>query len=306
MLTCTGKMIFKDYYKILELKTNKVSSEQIKNAYRLAVKKNHPDLNVENKLAEEKIKDINEAYKVLSNETSKRKYDRIWTKNNIQAKQKKYKEEKQKANNTFGEFFNMFFGNVENIKEKTVSKIEKNPIKGENIETSIDVEIEEVFYGLDKKISLKTSDGNIKTYTVSIPAGIQNGEKIRIIGQGKPGIDGGKNGDLFIKVKIKDNDKFTLKGNDLYTDLYLSPWEAALGTRTTIYSVDEGTAVYIPEGIESGEILKVAGKGYKDGNGNRGDLIAKINIMVPKKLNKEEKDLFEKLSTVSSFNPRKS
>ena len=82
-------MVFKDYYKILELKTNKVSSEEIKNAYRLAVKKNHPDLNVEDKLAEEKIKDINEAYKILSNNTTKRKYDRIWNRNNMRVKQNK-------------------------------------------------------------------------------------------------------------------------------------------------------------------------------------------------------------------------
>ena len=135
--------------------------------------------------------------------------------------------------------------------------------------------------------------------------GLRNGEKIRLLGQGKEGIDGGKNGDLFIKVNIKDNEKFKLKGNDLYTNLYLTPWEAALGTRTTVYSIDDGTVVYIPEGMETGEILKISGKGYKDGKGGRGDLIAKVNIMVPKKLNDQEKKLFEKLSTVSSFNPRK-
>ena len=286
-------MVFKDYYKILELKTNRVSSEEIKNAYRLAVKKNHPDLNVKDKLAEEKIKDINEAYKILSDSTSKRKYDR------------QYKEENQKNNSSFGDFFNMFFGTTENIIQKKVEKKEKNPIKGENVETSIDVDIEEVFYGLDKKISLRTVDGKMKVFTVSIPAGLRNGEKIRLLGQGKEGIDGGKNGDLFIKVNIKDNEKFELKGNDLYTNLYLTPWEAALGTRTTVYSIDEGTVVYIPEGIETGEILKISGKGYKDGKGGRGDLIAKVNIMVPKKLNNEEKKLFEKLSTISSFNPRK-
>lgn len=299
-------MIFKDYYKILELKTNKVSSEEVKNAYRLAVKKNHPDLNVTDKLAEEKIKDINEAYRVLSDLAAKRKYDRIWTRNSMQAKQKQYKEENKKTNSAFGEFFNMFFGNIENTKEKKENKVEKIPIRGENIETSIDVDIEEVFYGLDKKISLRTVDGNMKVFTVSIPAGLHNGEKIRLLGQGKEGIDGGKNGDLFIKVNIKDNDKFKLKGNDLYTNLYLTPWEAALGTRTTVYSIDEGTVVYIPEGIETGEILKISGKGYKDGKGSRGDLIVKVNIMVPKNLSQEEKKLFEKLSAVSSFNPRKS
>lgn len=298
-------MIFKDYYKILELKTNRVSSEQIKNAYRLAVKKNHPDLNVKDSLAEEKIKDINEAYKILSDSTAKRKYDRIWSKNLTQKRRKEYEEENRKNNSAFGELFNMFFGNVENAKEKNKTKVEKTPIKGENIETSIDVNIEEVFYGLDKKISLRAVDGKMKVFTVSIPAGIRNGEKIRLLGQGKEGIDGGKNGDLFIKVNIKDSEKFKLKGNDLYTNLYLTPWEAALGTRTTIYSIDEGTQIYIPGGIGSGEILRVAGKGYKDGKGSRGDLIAKVNIMVPKELSKEEKSLFEKLSIVSNFNPRK-
>lgn len=298
-------MVFKDYYKILELKTNKVSSEQIRNAYRIAVKKNHPDLNVEDRLAEEKIKDINEAYKILSDIVAKRKYDRIWTRNNMKSRQQQYKNENKKSSSAFGEVFNMFFGSTENIKQKKSNKAEKNPIKGENIETSIDVDIEEIFYGLDKKISLRTVDGKMKIFTVSIPAGLHNGEKIRLLGQGKEGIDGGKNGDLFIKVNIKDNEKFKLKGNDLYTNLYLTPWEAALGTRTTIYSIDEGTVVYIPEGIESGETLKVSGKGYKDGKGSRGDLIVKVNIMVPKNLSEEEKKLFEKLSTVSSFNPRK-
>ena len=298
-------MVFKDYYKILELKTNKVSSEQIKNAYRLAVKKNHPDLNVQDKLAEEKIKDINEAYKVLSDNVAKRKYDRIWLRNNMKVRQQQYKEENKKNNTSFGDFFNMFFGANENVIQKKTNKPEKNPIKGENIETSIDVDIEEVFYGLDKKISLRTVDGKLKVFTVSIPAGLRNGEKIRLLGQGKEGIDGGKNGDLFIKVNIKDSDKFKLKGNDLYTNLYLTPWEAALGTRTTVYSIDDGTVVYIPEGIETGEVLKISGKGYKDGKGGRGDLVVKVNIMVPKKLSQEEKKLFEKLSTVSSFNPRK-
>ena len=108
-------MIFKDYYKILELKTNRVSSDEIKNAYRLAVKKNHPDLNITDNLAEEKIKDINEAYKILSNVTTKRKYDRIWIRNSQQAKQKEYREESKRANSSFNEIFSIFFGNVENM-----------------------------------------------------------------------------------------------------------------------------------------------------------------------------------------------
>lgn len=299
-------MVFKDYYKILELKTNKISTEEIKNAYRMAVKKNHPDLNLKNKLAEEKIKDINEAYRILSDATAKRKYDRIWTRNNNAKKQQEYKDQNKKANSVFGEFFGMFFGNLENKKDTVIKKYEKNPIKGENIETSIDVDIEEVFYGLDKKISLRTTDGKMKVYTVAIPAGIRNGEKIRLLGQGKAGTNGGKNGDLFIRVNIKNNDKFTLKGNDLYTNLYLTPWEAALGTKTEVYSIDEESTLFVPSGIETGEMLKIEGKGYKDGKGSRGDLFVKVNIMVPKKLSNEEKELFKKLSTISNFNPRNS
>lgn len=296
-------MIFKDYYKILSLETNRVSSEQIKNAYRNAAKKYHPDVNVEDRLSEEKIKDINEAYKVLNNPSTKRKYDRMWV-NNV-GKKKKYEESNRSSGSIFSDFFNMFFGNVENVKEKIVNKKEQQPpIKGENIETSINVEIEEVFYGLDKKISLRTVDGKMKVFTVSIPAGIRDGEKIRLLGQGKEGVNGGKNGDLFIKVNIENNDKFKLKGNDIYTDLYLTPWEAALGTRAQVNSIDEITQVYTPEGIQSGEVLKIPGKGYKDGKGGRGDLIAEIKVMVPKKLSSEERKLFETLNKVSKFNPR--
>lgn len=198
-------MVFKDYYKILELKTNKVSSEQLKNAYRLAVKKNHPDLNIDSKLAEEKIKDINEAYRILSDSVAKRKYDRIWNKNNMQTKQKQYREENSKTDSPFGDFFNMFFGNLESKSEKKTQpkKTEKNPIQGENVETSIDVDIDEVFYGLDKKVSLRTVEGKMKVFTVSIPAGLRNGEKIRLLGQGKPRNKWWKKWGLVYKSKYK-------------------------------------------------------------------------------------------------------
>ena len=293
-------MIFKDYYKILSLETNRVSSEQIKNAYRLAAKKYHPDVNVQDRLSEEKIKDINEAYRVLSNPTTKRKYDRMWNSN---VGKKKYEEASRSTGSVFSDFFNMFFGANQNEK-KIAPKSKKMPINGENIETSIDVGLEESFYGQEKKISLRTVDGKMKVFTITIPAGIRNGEKIRLLRQGKEGINGGKNGDLFIKVNVANNKKFRLKGNDLYTDLYLTPWEAALGTKAQVSSIDEPTQVYIPEGIQTGELIRIPGKGYKDGKGGRGDLVAEIKVMVPKKLSSEERNLFENLNKVSKFNPR--
>ena len=144
----------------------------------------------------------------------------------------------------------------------------------------------------------------MKVFTITIPAGIRNGEKIRLLRQGKEGKNGGKDGDLFIKINVTNNKKFKLKGNDLYTDLYLTPWEAALGTKAQVSSIDEPTQVYIPEGIQTGELIRIPGKGYKDGKGGRGDLIAEIKVMVPKKLSTEERNLFENLNRVSTFNPR--
>ena len=297
-------MIFKDYYKILGLENNKVTPEEIKTAYREQAKKYHPDINSENGFSEERFKDINEAYKVLSTPVSRRKYDRMWN-SNI-GKKKKFEESKREEGSIFSNFFNMFFGEqLESKEKKNVRKKEKVPVKGENIDTEIDVSIEEAYYGLDKKISLRTQNGKMKSFTIKIPAGIRNGEKIRLIGQGKNGENGGKNGDLLIKINIKDDKKFKLQGCDLYTDLQITPWEAALGTRVNIQSIDEETKVYIPQGIQSGEKIRIPGKGYKDGKGSRGDLIAEVKIMVPKKLTSQEKKIFEELNQVSSFNPRK-
>ncbi len=291
-------MVFKNYYKILGLETSHVSIDEIKIAYRQAAKKHHPDLHVGDKLAEEKIKDINEAYKILSVPASKRKYDRTWN---------SYFGKTQKAFSTKGEkgvILNMFLGKVEKEERKGQPNSKKNSTKGENIETQINLTIQEAFYGKEKTISLRTIDGKIKNLSVTIPEGIGEGEKIRLIGQGKPSENGGKNGDLIIKIHIEDNKKFKLKGNDLYTDLLLSPWEAALGTRASVASLDDETKIYIPQGIQSGERIKIPGKGYKKGEGTRGDLIAEIKVVVPKQLTQEEKIIFEKLNEISNFNPR--
>ena len=144
----------------------------------------------------------------------------------------------------------------------------------------------------------------MRSFSVKIPAGIRNDEKIRLIGQGKNGENGGKNGDLLIRINIDDNPKFKLKGCNLYTDLKITPWEAALGTRLNVQGIDGEETIYIQKGIQSGDKIKIQGKGYKDGKGGRGDLIAEIKIIIPKKLSEEEIKLYEKLKEISSFNPR--
>ncbi len=222
-------------------------------------------------------------------------------------KRNNYEESKREKGSIFSEFFQMFFG------ERTINseeKIEKNkakkvPIKGENIETEIKVSIQDAFYGAEKKITLRALNGKMKNFQVKIPAGIRNGEKIRLIGQGKPGENGGKSGDLLIKIIIENDIKYALQGIDLYTNLYLTPWEAALGTKVNLTSIDEEVSLYIPQGMQSGETLRINGKGYHNGKAGRGDLIVKVQVMVPKELTKEEKELFTKLQKISKYNPRK-
>lgn len=300
-------MVFKDYYKILDLENSRVSASEIKTAYREQAKLYHPDVRGESSFSEERFKDINEAYRVLSNSSSKRKYDRMW--NNQAAKQNiKYEESKNGSGSAFSDFFNMFFGDVkeEKIEDKPSAKKKnkKVPVKGDNIETSIDVSIEDAFYGAIKKISLRTIDGKMKNFDVKIPAGIRDNEKIRLLGQGKAGLNGGNSGDLFIKINIDNDSRFQIKGYNLYTDLCLTPWEAALGTKANVVGIDEEASVYIPEGIQSGEKITIPGKGYRDSKGGRGDLIANVKVMVPKQLTEEEKEVFMKLKEISSFNPR--
>ena len=202
-----------------------------------------------------------------------------------------------------GVILDMFLGNIDNI-EKAEQVKTVNPVKGENIETQINVSIYDAFYGLDKQIVLKTIEGDTKSYTVKIPKGIRSGEKVRLIGQGKPGKNGGKNGDLLIQINIENDSKFRLTGSEINTDLLLTPWEAALGVRTSVKSIDDETKVYVPEGVQSGEKIRIPNKGYYINKTDRGDLVAEVKVVVPKHISLEEKEMYKKLSKISKFNPR--
>ena len=288
-------MIFKDYYKILGLESCKVTNEEIRVAYREQAKKYHPDVIGRDNFSEERFKDINEAYKVLSNITTRKKYDRMW---NMHVGRRKINIDNKKKKMSFsGDFMNMLFGvgTIAPENKKVTRAIE--PIRGEDVETQIDVSIYEAFLGMEKKISLRTVNGKMKTFTVKIPAGIRNGEKIRLLGQGK-------NGDLFVKINLKSDDKFKIMGNNIYTNIYLTPWEAALGAKIDVSAIDENISLLVPQGIESGEKITIPNKGYKDGQGGRGELIAEVKIMIPKHLTSTEKELFNKLSKTSNFKPR--
>ena len=300
-------MIFKDYYKILGLDTNKVNIDEIKIAYREQAKKYHPDVNSGDNRAEERFKDINEAYKILSEPTTRKKYDRMWNSHIGKKKSKiaKKSTENTKKTATRGEIFNALFG-IENINDEGLHKTQnsKVPTQGEDIETEIPISIIEGFFGQTKKISLRTVSGKMKNFEINIPAGIRNGEKIRLIGQGKPGTNGGKNGDLLFKIKIIEEKKYKLIGADIYTDLNISPWEAVLGTKVEVDAIDETIGVYIPQGIETGEEIHISNKGYKDNKGGRGEFIIRIKIMIPKNITEKERELYRQMKKISKFNPR--
>ena len=292
-------MVFKDYYKILGLESNRVSMTQIKIAYRDQAKKYHPDINPK---YEERFKDINEAYKILSDASSKRKYDRQWNRN-VGRKNDYYQKNKRKRGALKEDFMNILFGIPT---EQPYDKKESiKSTKGENVETEIPISIEEGFKGKTKTIGIKTIEGNLKKFKVQVPPGIQDGERIRVAGQGKESKNGGKNGDLYIRVRIMDDERFSLDGSNLKANLLLTPWEAALSTKVTMQGIDEEVNVFVPAGTQSGEKIEIPDRGYKDSNGERGKLILETRIMIPKELSEDEVKWFKKMSKLSSFDPRK-
>lgn len=287
-------MIFKDYYKILGFDTNKVTIEQIKNAYREKAKKYHPDRNVEDTGTEEIFKDINEAYRTLSNEKLRRKYNFEWYR---YVKLKKKKEHKIIHKRTIKQMLtDIFFGGVS--KKEAINK--KIPMYGDNIVTRISVSIEEGFFGANKQLKLRTVKGKESSFAIKIPAGVHNNDRLRIVGQGKRGKNGGKNGDLFVYIDIKNNKKIRLEGVNLVYELPLQVWEAALGCKQTIQIFNENIQIIIPKSTSSGETLIIKGKGYKDGSGSRGDLHIIIRIVLPKNLNEKQIKIFEQLKKMNN------
>jgi len=298
-------MIFKDYYKILGLESPKATIDDIKTAYREQAKKYHPDVNVGNKNAEERFKDINEAYKTLTNQSTKRKYDRMWNAHIGRRKNKAKQNKEQKT--TRQELLSVLFG-LNTKKEETDSenskRKQKTPQQGENVETEIQISVIEGFFGLTKSISLRTVEGKMKTFKVTIPAGIRNGEKIKLMGQGRPGKNGGKNGDLLIRINMSEDKKYKLVGSDIYTTVNICPWEAVLGTKINVDAIDETIGVFIPQGIQTDEEIQIPDKGYRDSKGGRGKFIIRVRIMISKNISEKEKELYKEIKKISKFNPR--
>lgn len=288
-------MSFKDYYNVLGLNSNKVTLDEIKLAYREKAKLYHPDMHIGDNSSEEKFKEINEAYKTLSDVKARKRYDRSWY--IYTERKKKLQSKDREAKKTFKEkIIDILFGMTtsKNVKVKDT----KQPIVGENIETEVEINVLEAFNGTSKKLKLLTVDGKTKTFNLNIPAGVQNGDKIRFVGQGKYGKNNGERGDLLVKVKIANTKMFKLNGADIYSEIELTPWQAVLGTKINIQAIDGEISLVIPKGTESGEKFTIKEKGYKFGRGHRGNFYVITKIVVPKKLNEKQESLYNELKKI--------
>ena len=297
-------MKYKNYYAILEV-NRKSSDQDIKLNFRRLAKEYHPDKNKEPG-AEDKFKDINEAYAVLMDAEKRRKYDRQVAKYgygfaNIEAGLQDVKYEFKSGANVFNDILNQILGfrkdSSSQDSDNDIDSVDKKqkPIKGTDIVTHLDVTLEEGFFGAEKKIAIKAYKTGMKTFSVKVPVGIKNGDKIRLAALGNPGKNGGKNGDLIIHVKLLEDNDLKLSGKDFIKEINITPAVAALGGKYKLQVMDEKLFVSLPKRLKDGEIVTVPNKGYTSEDGTRGDLNLKIHIDLPEDISEREEKLYEQL-----------
>lgn len=286
-------MTFKDYYKILGIESVKVSSEEIKLAYRTQAKKFHPDINKES--TGEIIKDINEAYKVLSDPQSKKKYDRLW--NSYIGRNKKENISfitEERKNTMLEELSNIFFGNTFNNK---MLKKEKTKDIALNTEISLKISIQEAYLGTTKIIKTKDDEKELK-----IPKNTKNNDVHILKYMGKKSTDPFKfPGDLYVRITIENDDKYTLNGLNIISTLNITPVQAILGTNIEFDFFGELISIVIPSFTPNGKEFKLKNKGFHSSN-LKGDLILKTNIVIPSFISKEEEKLYKKLEILEKNN----
>ncbi len=322
---------FKDYYKTLGIPRN-ASQEDIKKAFRKLARQFHPDVAKDKKNAEEKFKEINEAYEVLGDPQNRTKYDNLGADGGAAAafqgasgrrgRRGPGGEENVEFHfdgTGFSDFFEQFFGRggrfdgAENFGRSGAGSVEEAGFvhRGSDFESDIMVTLEEALAGSERAISLQRIDrnsGQVRTQTlkVRIPPGVHEGQAIRVAGMGEDGIGGGASGDLYLRVRFAAHPDFRVRGSDLYYGLDLAPWEAVLGTKVIVPTLKDQISVSIPAGTNNGRQLRIRGRGLPiDRTGRHGDLYVVINIELPQQITGEERRLWEKLSEISDFNPRK-
>ena len=318
---------FKDYYDVLGVARN-ASDAEIKKAFRSLARKYHPDKNPDDpKAAEEKFKEVAEAYEVLSDPDKRRKYDALganWNRPDRQAAQPQGgfgggpegSAEFHFEGTGFSDFFEQFFGgrgrsfggSGRTRENGTGGEIFAQP--GQDIEGDILVTLDELLHGSTRTIRLQRTDprtgqSTVQTLRVKIPRGVRAAQLIRLAGKGQEGIGGGDSGHLYLRVRFAQHPDFRVRGADLYYDLELSPWEAVLGASVDVPTLDGTVSLKIPPGTTAERKLRLRGKGLPTGDGTRGDLYAIVSIEVPSQVTPEERARWEQLAAQSTFKPRK-
>lgn len=311
---------FRNYYDILGVKQD-ATPEEIKQSFRKLARQYHPDLNPGNKAAEERFKAINEAYEVLSDVTNRAQYDqfgRFWKRPGFQggSKASNYRawngrgdDRTTSDNYNYSEFsdFNSFVDQMLNrrggtpptstteaYRPGTTKKSYTVPrTKPRDAEARLTVPLERAYQGGRERIRLE--DG--RSLEVNMPSGMVSGQRVRLKGQGVAG------GDLYLKIEVAAHPFFKLEGNDIVCQLPITPSEAVLGGAIEVPTLDGLVKMTIPPGVRSGQRLRLANKGYPV-EGDRGDQIVEIQLVIPRDLTEQERELYEKLRQLETFNPR--
>jgi len=312
-------MEFKDYYAVLGL-DDKADDKAIKTAYRKLARQYHPDVS-KHADAEEKFKEVSEAYEVLHNSEKRAEYDelRLARKRGFSSHngQTGFNAEQGFTGHTgsdedFADFFNSIFGSRKNRSGFQQSFYENvNSQQGGDLEMELPVMLEETLKDTNKTIEFSyphtdeyghTKDIK-KSLNVKIPAGVKNGERIRLKGQGQPGQGAAANGDLYLHIHLIPHPLFDVEGNNLNIILPLSPWEAALGTKIALPTLTGKINLTVPPNSQSGKRLRIQGKGLNSKHGT-GDLLATIKIVIPPTVTEETRQLWTQLAAKAGFDPR--
>lgn len=307
---------YQDYYKLLGVDRN-AKAEDISKAYKKLARKYHPDLNPNDKKAEDKFKEINEAYEVLKDPEKRKLYDQLgpdWQHG------QQFSGQGQGGGADFGNVrfdmggsdFSDFFENLFGARGESgfggsfgggsFGGSQRRPRRGRDVEAELSLSLEEALRGGKRQMTLQMADGP-RTLEVNIPAGIRDGAKLRLSGQGDPSRSGGAAGDLFLRIHYEPHPRYRIDGDNLHTQIQIAPWEAALGARVEVPTLDGAVELKIPEGTSSGKKFRLRGKGMGSPSA-RGDLLVEVMIVVPREITDEERGLWEKLAKVSTFKPR--
>lgn len=297
-------MAFVDYYKILGVDKN-ATEQDIKNAYRKLARKLHPDLNPNDKTAQHKFQEINEANEVLSDPQKRKKYDEYgkdWKHADQfagarQAQGQPGSRGGQSYSGGFGgsdfsDFFESMFGGASTGRGRQQTKY-----RGQDYTAELQIDLLDAY-----KTHSQTITVNGRNLRITIPAGIEDGQIIKIKGHGSPGVNGGPNGDLLITFHISNYTKFKRVGSDLYSPIDLDLYTAILGGDITVDTLDGKVKIPVKPGTQSGSKIKLKGKGfpvYKK-EGEFGDLILTFNIQIPNNITEKQKDLFKELAKMDT------